>query len=184
LAGLLGKESRPLVDRLNEALELLDSLTQELRTVSYQLHPPLLEDSGLAAALRQYTEGLLDRSGLAVNLHIDPNLRRFPRDIEATVFRIVQEALINVHKHANTESATVRVGYELDRIKVVIEDKGAGIPGFLSLDSPNTKLGVGIQGMRERVRDLAGTFNIQSNTSGTVVSAILPAKLNEAQNGH
>jgi signal transduction histidine kinase len=184
LAGLLGGESRPLDDGLSEALELLDSLTQELRTVSYLLHPPLLEDSGLAAALRQYTDGLIDRSGLAVNLQIDPNLRRLPPDIESTVFRIVQEALTNVHKHANTKSANVRIAYESDRIDVVIEDNGTGIPGFLSFSSPNIKLGVGIQGMRERVRHLNGTFNIQSNTSGTVVSATLPAKWKEAQNGN
>jgi signal transduction histidine kinase len=184
LAGLLGEETRPLVGGLSEALELLDSLTQELRTVSYLLHPPLLEDSGLAAALRQYTEGLFDRSGMAVNLQIDPNFRRLPRDIEATIFRIVQEALTNVHKHANTKSASVRISYESDQIDVVIEDSGSGIPGFLSLTSANVKLGVGIQGMRERVRHLNGTFNIQSNTSGTVVSATLPAKLKEAQNGN
>jgi signal transduction histidine kinase len=184
LAGLPRGESQPLAGGLSEAFALLDSLTQELRTVSYLLHPPLLEDAGLAAALRQYTEGLLDRSGLAVNLQIDANLRRLPRDIEATAFRIVQEALTNVHKHANTKSATVRVSYESDRICVAIEDNGTGIPGFLSLDSPNIKLGVGIQGMRERVRHLAGTFNIQSNPGGTVVSATVSAKLSEAQNGN
>ena len=176
MAGLLGGESQPLVRGLSEALDLLDSLTQELRTVSYLLHPPLLEDSGLAAALRQYTEGLFDRSGLAVNLQIDANLRRMPRDTEATVFRIVQESLTNVHKHAKAKSATVRISYESDCIEVVIEDKGTGIPGFLSLDSPNMRFGVGIQGMRERVRYLNGTFNIQSTTSGTVVSATVPAK--------
>jgi signal transduction histidine kinase len=184
MAGLLGGESQPLVGRLSEALDLLDSLAQELRTVSYLLHPPLLEDSGLAAALRQYTEGLFDRSGLAVNLQIVANLRRMPRDIEATVFRIVQESLTNVHQHAKTKSATVRISYESDCIEVVIEDKGTGIPGFLSLDSPNITLGVGIQGMRERVRYLNGTFNIQSTTSGTVVSATVPAKMSEAQNGN
>jgi signal transduction histidine kinase len=107
-----------------------------------------------------------------------------PRDIEATVFRIVQESLTNVHQHAKTKSATVRISYESDCIEVVIEDKGTGIPGFLSLDSPNITLGVGIQGMRERVRYLNGTFNIQSTTSGTVVSATVPAKMSEAQNGN
>jgi two-component system, NarL family, sensor kinase len=184
LAGLLDGESQPLAGGLSEALGLLDSLTQELRTVSYLLHPPLLEHSGLAAALRQYTEGLFDRSGLAVNLQIDANLRRMPRDIEATVFRIVQESLTNVHKHANTKSATVRISYESDWIEVVIEDKGTGIPDFLSLDSPSMKFGIGIQGMQERVRYLNGTFNIRSNTSGTVVRARVPAKFNEAQNGN
>ncbi|KAA6460376.1 response regulator [Acidobacteria bacterium AB60] len=177
LAGLLGGESQPMVRGLNEALELLDCLTQELRTVSYLLHPPLLEDSGLVAALRQYTDGLYERNGLAVNLQIDANLRRMPRDIEATVFRIVQESLTNVHKHAKTKSATVRIWYESESIEVVIGDSGIGIPGFSSLDSPNVRFGVGIQGMRERARYLNGTFNIQSTTSGTVVSATLPCTM-------
>ena len=184
LAGLLEAEFQPLAGSLNEALGLLDSLTQELRTVSYLLYPPLLEHSGLAAALRQYIEGLFDRSGLAVDLEVDANLRRMPRDIEATVFRIVQESLTNVHKHARTKSTTVRISHKSDSIEVVIEDKGTGIAGFLSLDSPGMRLGVGIQGMQERVRHLNGTFNIQSNTGGTVVSATVPAKLNEVQNGN
>jgi signal transduction histidine kinase len=179
-----GEKSPALVDGLGDSLKLLDSLTQELRTVSHLLHPPLLEDSGLAAALRQYTEGLFDRSGLTVHLQIDPNLRRLPRDVEATIFRIVQEALTNVHKHANTKAATVQIAFGADRIHLVIKDNGTGIPGFLSLEPPNIKLGVGIQGMRERVRYLSGTFSIQSSISGTVVSATLPAKSNEAQNGN
>jgi PAS domain S-box-containing protein len=184
LAGMPGEKSRPLVDGLSDSLKLLDSLTQELRTVSHLLYPPLLEDCGLAAALRQYTEGLFDRSGLTVHLRIDPNLRRLPRDVEATVFRIVQEALTNVHKHANTEMATVQISSDANRIEVAVEDHGIGIPGFLSLDSPNIKLGVGIQGMRERVRYLNGSFSIRSNTGGTVVSATLPAMSNEGQNGN
>jgi PAS domain S-box-containing protein len=177
LAGMPGEKSHPLVDGLSDSLKLLDSLTQELRTVSHLLYPPLLEDRGLAAALRQYTEGLFDRSGLAVHLQIDPNLRRLPRDVEATVFRIVQEALTNVHKHANTEMATVQISSDANRIEVAVEDHGIGIPGFLSLDSPNIKLGVGIQGMRERVRYLNGSFSIRSNTGGTIISATLPANV-------
>jgi signal transduction histidine kinase len=179
-----GEKSPALVDGLSDSLKLLDSLTQELRTVSHLLHPPHLEDSGLAAALRQYTEGLFDRSGLVVHLQIDPNLRRLPRDVEATVFRIVQEALTNVHKHANAETATVQISSDANLIEVAVEDHGIGIPGFLSLDSPNIKLGVGIQGMRERVRYLNGSFSIRSNTGGTIVSATLPAMLNEGQNGN
>lgn len=173
---------RHLIDGLSDSLTMLDSLAQELRTVSYLLHPPLLEGSGLSDALRQLSEGLCDRSGLSVRLQIDPNLRRLPGDIEVTVFRIVQEALTNVRKLARANAATVQIAFVGGRIQLAVEDDGTGIAGFVSLESPNTRLGVGIQGMRERVRHLAGTFNIQSNQSGTVVSATLPANSNEVPN--
>jgi signal transduction histidine kinase len=152
----------------------LDSLSQELRTVSHLLHPPLLEDAGLPVALQQYVEGFSERSGLAVNLKIDPALERLPREVEAAVFRIVQEALTNVHRHANTKTSAVRVGVALNCITVEIEDEGHGIPGFKSIDNPNVKLGVGIRGMQERVRQLRGSFDVQSNNTGTKINVILP----------
>jgi signal transduction histidine kinase len=99
-----------------------------------------------------------------------------PRDVEATVFRIVQEALTNVHRHANTKAATVRITADSNGIQFAIEDRGTGIPGFQSRDDPNVKLGVGIQGMRERVRYLNGAFDLQSSPGGTIVSAFLPRK--------
>jgi signal transduction histidine kinase len=176
LTELPGADASPLLEGLSELLTLLDSLTQELRTVSHLLHPPLLEDAGLAAALRQYTEGLFDRGGLTVSLEVDPNLQRMPRDVEATVFRIVQEALTNVHRHANTKAATVRITADSNGIQFAIEDRGTGIPGFQSRADPNVKLGVGIQGMRERVRYLNGAFDLQSSPGGTIVSAFLPRK--------
>ena len=172
----LGESEGQMLEGLNESLKLLDSLSQELRTVSHLLHPPLLEDAGLAAALQQYVEGLFDRSGLAVELQIDPALERLPREVEATVFRIVQEALTNVHRHANTKTSAVRISTASNGITIEIEDKGRGIPGFNSIDDPNVKLGVGIQGMRERVRQLRGSFDVQSTGAGTKIKVILPGK--------
>jgi signal transduction histidine kinase len=171
----LDRSPQQMPEGLNECLKLLDSLSQELRTVSHLLHPPLLEEAGLPVALQQYVEGLFERSGLAVNLQIDPALERLPREVEATVFRIVQEALTNVHRHANTKTSVVRIRTSLNGIAVEIQDKGCGIPGFKSIDNPNVKLGVGIQGMRERVRHLRGSFDVQSSSSGTTINVVLPA---------
>lgn len=165
-----------LVDGLEDSLKLLDSLSQELRTVSHLLHPPLLEDAGLRVALEQYADGILERSGLAVELRIDPNLKRLSPDAERTVFRIVQEALTNVHRHAKTKSSVIQISTTSTGINFDVEDKGQGIPGFKSLDDPTTKLGVGIRGMQERARQLGGKFNLQSNPDGTRVSLFLPTQ--------
>jgi PAS domain S-box-containing protein len=176
---LLEQSQQLLLEELNGSLRLLDSLSQELRTVSHLLHPPLLEDAGLPAALQQYVEGFSERSGLAVDLQIDPALERLPREVEAAVFRIVQEALTNVQRHADTRASAVRIGAASSGITVEIEDRGHGIPGFKSIDNPNVKLGVGIRGMQERVRQLRGSFDVQSNTFGTKINVVLPQHASE-----
>jgi signal transduction histidine kinase/CheY-like chemotaxis protein len=170
------EQNKTLTDGLEDSLKLLDSLSQELRTVSHLLHPPLLEDAGLRIALQQYADGILERSGLAVELQIDPNLKRLPPDVERTVFRIVQEALTNVHRHAKTKSSVVRISTTSMGINVDVEDKGQGITGFKSLDDPSAKLGVGIRGMQERVRQLRGKLDLQSSPYGTKVSMFLPTQ--------
>lgn len=157
-----------------ESLQLLDELSREIRTVSHLLHPAMLDEAGLASALRLYVEGLEGRSGLTVDLEIDPELERMPREIEATVFRIVQESLTNIHRHARTNYAKVGVSQNSKQVKIQIQDEGTGIPGFKSLDQPNVKLGVGIRGMRERVRWLKGTFDIETGVGGTTVTAVVP----------
>lgn len=157
-----------------ESLQLLDELSREIRTVSHLLHPAMLDEAGLASALRLYVEGLEGRSGLTVDLEIDPELERMPREIEATVFRIVQESLTNIHRHARTNYAKVAVSQKSKQVKIQIQDEGTGIPGFKSLDQPNVKLGVGIRGMRERVRWLKGTFDIETGVGGTTVTAVVP----------
>jgi PAS domain S-box-containing protein len=176
LPQLLEQSPQLILEELNDSLKLLDSLSQELRTVSHLLHPPLLEDAGLPAALQQYVEGLSERSGLAVDLQIDPALERLPREVEATVFRIIQEALTNVHRHANTNTSAVRIRTASNDVTIEIEDKGRGIPGFKTIDNPNVKLGVGIKGMQERVRQLRGSFDVQSSSTGTTINVILPTQ--------
>ena len=170
----LGAERPDLRKLAQDALELLGELSQELRTVSYLLHPRLLDEAGLAIALRAYVEGLKERGGLSVTLEIDPNLQRLSQGIELTIFLTVQESLTNIFRHAKTKSAKVRILYNSRFVKVQILDRGQGIPGFTSLKDPNVKLGVGILGMRERIRQLKGQLDVESGAGGTIVTAVLP----------
>jgi signal transduction histidine kinase len=172
----VGKQNPEVAKLISDSLALVDELSRELRTVSHLLHPPLLDEAGLLSALRFYVEGLADRSGLMVELRVDPNLQRLPREVETTVFRIVQEALSNVHRHSKAKAAAVRVGLSSNGISVQIQDQGQGIPGFTSLDQTKFKVGVGIQGMQERIRQLKGTFEIKSGPGGTTLTAVLPVR--------
>jgi signal transduction histidine kinase len=169
--------ARPALDKFaNDALELANELSRELRTVSHSLHPPLLEEAGLELALRLYVEGLRERSGFSVELKIHPGLQPLPPETDATIFRIVQESLTNVYRHANTRAAIVRITSDTRMVKVQVLDKGRGIPSFASVSDPNARFGVGIRGMRERIRQLNGQFDIQSSGSGTIVTAVLPVE--------
>jgi two-component system NarL family sensor kinase len=157
-----------------DASRLADELSQELRMVSHLLHPPLLDEAGLPSALCSYTEGLAERSGLIVNLELDPQMQKMPRETEAIIFRVVQEALTNVHRHAGTKTAKVRISQNPQTVRVQIEDTGVGIPDFIGLAEKNFTRGVGIQGMRERVRQLGGSLEVESGPGGTSVTATLP----------
>jgi two-component system NarL family sensor kinase len=153
-------------------LRLAEDISKEIRTISHLLHPPLLDEAGLSRALHLYIEGMKERSGLTVFLEIDPDLGRFPQDLEMTVFRIVQEALTNVHRHAGTSEAFVRIYLELTSLRIEIEDRGQGIANFASLDEQ--KMGIGLTGMQERVRNLSGQFEVRSGKKGTIVKATFP----------
>ncbi len=176
--GPLAEEIRQQCPNLSavaqDTLLLADELSNELRTVSHLLHPPVVGEGGLSPALRSYTEGLAERSGLIVNLEIDPNLPRLSPEIETTVFRMVQESLTNIYRHANTKTAAVRLKETLQNIELEIQDMGAGIPGFKSLNDSPLNVGVGVQGMRERVRQVNGRFEFLSGKGGTTVRAVLP----------
>jgi signal transduction histidine kinase len=170
----LGAQRPDLRKLAQDALHLLSELCQELRTVSHLLHPRLLEEAGLAIALRAYVEGLKERGGLSVTLEIDPDLERLSQETELTIFRTVQESLTNIFRHAKTKRAEVRILYNSRLVKVQILDRGRGIPGFTSLKDPNVKLGVGILGMQERIRQLNGQLDVESGAGGTIVTAVLP----------
>ncbi|HTF61157.1 MAG TPA: sensor histidine kinase, partial [Edaphobacter sp.] len=153
-------------------LGLAEDISKEIRTIAHLLYPPVLDEAGLSPALHSYIEGMRERSGLSVSVEIDPGLGRFSKDLETAVFRIVQESLTNIHRHAQTGEAFVRIYRNFTSLQVEIEDRGQGIKDFTS---PNKqRIGVGLKGMRERVRQLFGHFDVRSGTNGTTVTATFP----------
>jgi signal transduction histidine kinase len=161
---------------------LVKELSAELRNISHLLHPPLLDEAGLPAAIRWYVERFSQRSKISVGIHLASNLGRLPREIETTIFRIIQESLTNVHRHSGSTTAEVHLTRERGRITVKICDNGKGLEtrNYRTFSGSVTP-GVGIQGMRERVRQLAGQFEIRSGETGTSVTATLPLDEVEAR---
>ncbi|MGA7751412.1 MAG: PAS domain S-box protein [Candidatus Sulfotelmatobacter sp.] len=159
---------------VRESLNYLQQLSEELRTVSYLLHPPLLDEAGLPSALRWYVQGFSERSKIDVELELPPNLRRLSPEMEVTIFRVIQECLTNIHRHSGSKQATIRVLGSPDEIQLEVQDYGKGMPSSSQNGSQHFRYGVGIQGMSERIRQLNGSFEIQSHAHGTVVIARLP----------
>jgi len=170
------------VERLSKtALALADSenlvqeMSSEVRTISHLLHPPLLDEAGLLSALRWYVEGFAGRSNIQVDLDLPDGFNRLPRESETAIFRVVQECLTNIHRHSGSPVATIRLRQRDHQVWVEIEDKGKGIPAEkqneMACAGPP---GVGIRGMRERLRQLGGTLEVNSGGSGTVVTVWLP----------
>ena len=177
------------VSRLRDAIPAEDTSTQELgrgcvrlarqcaeelRTLAYLLHPPLLNELGLTSALQDFTEGFASRTGIEIAVNIDPELGRFEQQLEVTVFRIVQEALSNIHRHANSRTAAITLMRHADFLHLEIADSGRGIPLEVLAKEGSELAGVGIAGMRERVRLLGGTLDIQSGAGGTRIQVVLP----------
>jgi len=161
---------------LTESLDLARQCVREIRTVSYLLHPPLLDELGLTSALRWYTEGFAKRSGVRVELDVPAKFDRLPRDAETALFRIVQEGLTNIHLHSGSATARIRIARTAGQITLTLRDQGRGIPAkILEGSADNIQgLGVGIAGMRERVRQLGGQMEISTGKKGTTVTATLP----------
>lgn len=161
---------------LDEVRELLDRSLQELRTLSYLLHPPMLDELGLVSALRWYVRGFEKRSGLSVKFDALDNMPRLPTDAESALFRVVQEALCNVHRHSGSADAEIIFGESARQITLEIVDHGRGMPNprFDKLNGEAASLGVGIPGMRLRLRQLGGTFEVVSNCHGTRLRATVP----------
>ncbi len=154
----------------DESLQLAGLAVQEIRTLTYLLHPPMLEELGLVGALRDYTAGFAKRCGLQVSLDVDDFSGRLRRDIELALFRVVQESLVNAHRHSGSATATVRLGREDHEVRVEIQDNGCGLPA----PTAGSLAGVGIAGMRERLRQLGGGLEVESDASGVTVLASLP----------
>ena len=164
---------------LNAARGLAEDAVREVRLVSYLMYPPLLDDMGLAPALSWYVRGFSERSGIKSSVEIPGDFGRHPQEIETTIFRIVQEALTNVHRYSASPVVRVRLAREAGQVRAEIHDEGCGLP-IMSREGPRAvRFGVGIAGMRERVAQLNGTFEITSTPgSGTTVRVILPVRLN------
>lgn len=164
---------------LEQARTLLEHLAKEVRTTSYLLHPPLLDECGLGSAIRWYADGLTKRSGLSIDLSLPENLGRLPVDLEITLFRIVQECLSNIHRHSGSETARIVIEREADAIVMRIEDDGKGIPDAILNRGVALNGGVGLAGMRERVHHLDGRMTINSDATGTRILMNFPLPASE-----
>ena len=175
----LGPKAR---QALEDGLRLSQQCSSDVRTISYLLHPPLLDEVGLAPALRWYADGFAERSGIRVALDIPDELNHLPKDVGTTLFRIIQESLTNIHRHSGSATARIRFAVNGGRIQLEVSDTGRGIEvETLRAGEEGVRgLGVGIAGMRERVRQLGGELEIEPGKPGTIVRAILPM---EANNG-
>jgi PAS domain S-box-containing protein len=175
LAQITTKTEPQIVAKIAEAQATVQQLTQEIRTASYLLHPPLLDETGLAAALQWYVDGVAERSGLSVTLTLPEGLQRFSRDAELAIFRVVQECLTNIHRHSGSKSAAIDVSLSDGNILVEVKDRGKGMSAEKLSEIQSNASGVGIRGMSERVRQLGGRISIYSDNSGTTVSVSLPS---------
>jgi len=165
----------PAVDKLvAETTGYTVEISRQLRTMSYLLHPPLLDETGLQSALRWYAEGFSQRSGIQVDLKINPEFRRLPDDLEIAIFRVVQESLTNIHRHSGSPTATIELSSSPENIQLQIIDAGKGMPDRASRGK--FVPGVGIMGMQERMRQFGGTFEILSKGKGTTVVATVPTE--------
>ncbi len=169
------KLSTDAAKRISENAAMVEEATRQIRTISHLLHPPLLDEAGLASALQWYVEGFSARSKVDVKLDCPESFDGLSKEMELSVFRVVQECLTNIHRHAGSSTAGIRITQDEASLRLEIEDAGKGIPlanqsGF----GRSANAGVGVRGMRERMRLLGGTLYIHSNDHGTRVTAILP----------
>ena len=163
-----------LAKEAEEGERLVQALSQEIRTMSYLLHPPLLDENGLAGALLWYIRGLEERSGLSIALTIPEEFGRLTHEMELAIFRIVQECLTNVHRHSGSKVAAIRIARDETMVSVEVQDEGKGIAAERLIEIQSHGAGVGIRGMRERVLQLGGEMKMHSDERGTSVSVVLP----------
>jgi signal transduction histidine kinase len=165
---------------LTESISLAEQSMTEIRTVSYLLHPPFLDETGLLSAIRWYAGGFAERSGIKVNLDLPDSFERLPLDTETVLFRIVQESLTNIHRHAGSKTAHIRVRRDTETLVLEVEDRGHGIPNAALTHITRGRGGVGIASMSERIEQLGGRLEVTSSEHGTTVRVWLPLVENAA----
>jgi signal transduction histidine kinase len=159
----------------NQNYELVQQISKEIRTISQLLHPPLLDEIGLLSSLRAYADGFAERSRVKVTVDFPGRMEEVPHDMELPIFRIVQECLTNVYRHSESPTAYIKITPTPGQIAVQVRDEGKGIPVENRNAAMNGKShGVGLSGMRERVRELGGSLEVESGEKGTTVTARLP----------
>ena len=173
---LLAGADQRTVQVLNDSIQLAEECLREIRTLSYVLHPPMLDEYGLSRALEWYLEGFRKRSDIHVQLTVTPDVGRLPADTETALFRIVQESLTNIRRHSGSQTATIQLTRDNDSVTLLIQDSGHGFrePPAAGQLPALINLGVGVTGMRERLRQLGGQLHIESSATGTTVRAVVP----------
>jgi signal transduction histidine kinase len=171
------KENDEVAEDVSQCIRLTEDSIKEVRTVSYLLYPPMLEELGLKSAIPWYLDGFSTRSGIKATFTTEADLARLPRDRELALFRVLQESLANVHRHSGTKTAAVRLLMKDGVYILEIEDQGKGLSPQLRAQSGQdwtSALGVGVRGMNERMRQLGGTLELVSSERGTTVRAQMP----------
>jgi PAS domain S-box-containing protein len=178
LASPTGRKNEEAASEIAECVRLAEESLKEVRTISYLMYPPMLEEMGLASAIRWYVDGFSARSGINTTFEVDHDLGRLHRDVELALFRVLQESLTNVHRHSGSRTAHIRLLTSNGKATLEVTDSGKGIPsGLLEQSGQDCSgaLGVGLRGMNERMRQLGGSLEVVSTEKGTAVSATVPA---------
>jgi signal transduction histidine kinase/PAS domain-containing protein len=189
-AANLARERSHLSSRAASSLGSIESLvaqmSKDIRTISHLLYPPLLDEVGLQSALKDYVKGFSERSGIQVSLELPVASGHLERDYELSLFRIVQECLTNIHRHSGSKTASIRIVRDDGALVLDVRDEGRGISAERLPQIQSRGSGVGIRGMRERVLQLSGTMDIQSDASGTRICLVIPTSKNNVagKNGH
>jgi two-component system, NarL family, sensor kinase len=170
------KEAPAALAIVSDVVQLADQAIEEIRTMSYLLHPPLLDEVGFACAAEWYIEGFAKRSGINVRADIGNSRERLPQSVEIALFRVLQESLTNIHRHSGASDASVHFQHEVDAVVLEVRDFGRGIPEdrLRLLHGVTAETGVGLAGMRERLHELNGTLEIESDGRGTSMRATVP----------
>lgn len=166
---------------LIECADILEKAITETRTLSHLLHPPLLDEAGFASAASWFVTGFSQRSGIPVSVDIPADLPRLPQAIEIALFRVLQESLTNVHRHSRARSANISVEADAEHITIEVRDHGRGMPSDVvhQIQTESGKLGVGLAGMRERIHELGGVFEVASKEDGTTIRATIPLSIDQ-----